>query len=64
MRFFVRRGPIGWMVWDRDLSAPARMMNGRIAAKLSEDDARLICTMYSSQIGDSEDGETPTLREG
>jgi hypothetical protein len=64
MRFFVRRGPIGWMVWDRDLSAPARMMNGRIAAKLSEDDARLICTMYSSQIGDSKDGETPTLRKG
>jgi hypothetical protein len=63
MRFFVRRGPIGWMVWDRDLSGPARMMNGRIAAKLSEGDARLICTMYSSKIGDSEDGETPTLRK-
>jgi hypothetical protein len=64
MRFFVRRGPIGWMVWDRELGGPARMRNGRFATKLSKDDARMICAMYIGQISDSSDGEAQTLRKG
>lgn len=61
MRFFVRKAPVGWMVWDRELGGPARLGNGRIAAKLTEDDARLICTMYSNTIDDSSDDQAPIV---
>jgi hypothetical protein len=64
MRFLVRRGPVGWMVWDRELGGPARMVNGRLATKLSEDDARLTCAMYSVRMGDTKDDEAPTQRKG
>ena len=49
------------MVWDRELGGPARLGNGRIAAKLTEDDARLICTMYSNTIDDSSDDQAPIV---
>jgi hypothetical protein len=61
MRFFVRRAPVGWMVWDREIGGPARLVNGRIASKLSEDDARLICSMYSNTMDDSGDDQPPII---
>jgi hypothetical protein len=41
-RYLVRKGSIGWMVWDRHARAPARLEEGRPATGLTEEQAREI----------------------
>lgn len=41
MRFFVRKGPAGWMVWDRHAKAPA-MFERRPAVRLREAEAMYV----------------------
>ena len=39
-RFFVRRGSIDWMVYDRELRGPAQLKkDGRFAEKLTKEQA-------------------------
>jgi hypothetical protein len=40
-RFTVRRGAVGWMVWDREAKGPAKI-DGRQAAGLSKEQAEEI----------------------
>jgi hypothetical protein len=41
-RYLVRMGSKGWMVWDRQARAPARLEGGRPVIELTEEQAREI----------------------
>ena len=41
-RYLVRMGTRGWMVWDRQARAPARLEEGRPLIDLTEEQAREI----------------------
>lgn len=49
-RFLVRRGSIGWMVYDSELKGPAQIKkDGPFAEKLTKEQAEILANRLTSQ---------------
>ena len=51
-RYFVRRGTIGWMVWDRERKGPAVVLE-RELVRLSEEEANRSLGHLTKVLGDN-----------
>jgi hypothetical protein len=53
MRYFVRKAPGGWMVWDRSRGGPAKIGEG-YAVNMFQVEAELLSAMLSEGLGELE----------